>query len=169
MNVSFIPAKEVPAASSPTADDRTAIEIGVERSVSMARCFTASTTAARNELVMPVWRMSVLASVDAARSESYSAGWERSTQRSSWLRMPAVPMASRNAPAVTTNPGGTGNLARVSSPRFAAFPPTSSASESESSSIQRMVVSVIRELPGVGVAVQKPCRRHEGFAIAHER
>src|SRR5690606_17589645 len=67
----------------------------------------------------------------------------RSASRSS-------PVASRkrwNAATVTTKPGGTGNPARVISPRLAPLPPTSATSSRPNSSTHRMYFTTASVAP----------------------
>ncbi len=80
----------------------------------------------------------------SADGPSYASGpASRGSAASASTRSP-IPLAatnSRYAAVVTTNPGGTGMPARVSSPRLAPLPPATAMSPRPSSSKRRMKLS----------------------------
>ncbi len=128
-NVSCCPAKLANGRSSAVADDRTATGVATPN-----RSYPA-TTASRTS-----------PGISAASNSSRAfAG--------SPLTPPTLSATRRYASVITQNPSGTGSPARVSSPRFAALPPTSASMRASIAVKSRMSrssrrVSMARRLRG---------------------
>src|SRR5690606_35374223 len=137
-NVSCMPAKDVPAVSSDVADERTATGTS-----SPSRRYAPS-TCSRREPGTPARRTSdrrrSAASASAAGSSARARASSKPVRSSS--RTPPSSIAARQASAVTTNPGGTGSPAAVSSPRLAPLPPAVAVSDAASSSNQAIRVAM---------------------------